>query len=111
MGGLVLVARLLCLFLVKLGMANLSGEALSFSLGESSGYECGFESVYVVGRRFSLQFYVVGLSFIIFDLEISLFLPLVGSNLVGVGLVWGIFFLICVFLVYLFELNQGALAW
>nr|CAQ68498.1 NADH dehydrogenase subunit 3 [Halocynthia papillosa] len=111
LSGIGLVGLLLCSFLFKLGVSHLSGEFGFFSLGEVGGYECGFESVYISGGGFSLQFYVVGLSFLVFDLEISLFLPIVGSGLVGVGQVWGVFFLCLVFLVYLYELKCGALSW
>ena len=40
-----------------------------------SAYECGFEPFGVPGRPFSVRFFLVGILFLIFDLEISFLFP------------------------------------
>lgn len=40
-----------------------------------SGYECGFDSFESARVPFSVQFFLVGLLFLLFDLEISLLFP------------------------------------
>ena len=40
-----------------------------------SAYECGFEPFGVPGRPFSVRFFLVGILFLIFDLEISILFP------------------------------------
>jgi len=40
-----------------------------------SAYECGFEPFGIPGRPFSVRFFLVGILFLIFDLEISFLFP------------------------------------
>lgn len=40
-------------------------------------YECRFESFEIRSEGYSIQFFIIGLSFMLFDLEICLFLPVV----------------------------------
>jgi NADH-quinone oxidoreductase subunit A len=42
---------------------------------KSTSYECGFEPFGDARNTFNLQFYIVGILFIIFDLEIAFMLP------------------------------------
>ena len=57
---------------------------VSFFLGEKvpdrekvSAYECGFVPFSFLGRPFSIRFFLIGILFLIFDLEISFFFSLV----------------------------------
>nr|YP_008082992.1 NADH dehydrogenase subunit 3 [Halocynthia spinosa]CCO25771.1 NADH dehydrogenase subunit 3 [Halocynthia spinosa] len=110
--GFVFLVFLICGLLCLIGIFSLGGDTVFYNLGEGVDYECGFESLYSKGGGFSLQFYIVGLSFLLFDLEISLFLPLVGVLPTGgVFFVVGVVFLLILLLGYLFELGAGALSW
>lgn len=40
-----------------------------------SGYECGFESFESARVPFSVRFFLVGILFLLFDLEVSLLFP------------------------------------
>jgi NADH-quinone oxidoreductase subunit A len=42
---------------------------------KSTSYECGFEPFGDARNSFNLQFYIVGILFIIFDLEVAFMLP------------------------------------
>ena len=42
---------------------------------KSTSYECGFEPFGDARNSFNLQFYIVGILFIIFDLEIAFIVP------------------------------------
>ncbi|KAJ3119607.1 NADH dehydrogenase subunit 3 [Physocladia obscura] len=58
-------------------------------------YECGFSPVYGQTRApFSIQYYLVGILFLIFDLEILLFYPLAVTlySVSTYGFVIGMFF-------------------
>lgn len=65
----------------------------SFLVGEKrpdgekvSGYECGFDSFESARVPFSVRFFLVGILFLLFDLEISLLFPwAVVYDLVGLG--------------------------
>nr|YP_009470517.1 NADH dehydrogenase subunit 3 [Centruroides vittatus]AVF96945.1 NADH dehydrogenase subunit 3 [Centruroides vittatus] len=79
---------------------------------KGSAYECGFESFVMARVPFSLQFFLVGVIFLIFDVEIVLMLPLI--FLFDYGLVlfvlFTLFVLILLFGLY-FEWKEGSLEW
>nr|YP_009029820.1 NADH dehydrogenase subunit 3 [Botrylloides leachii]CCO25714.1 NADH dehydrogenase subunit 3 [Botrylloides leachii]CDM98942.1 NADH dehydrogenase subunit 3 [Botrylloides leachii] len=99
------------LLLSSLGSKVLLGDNNYLFLSEGKSYECGFEHG-VGGGGFSLQFYIVGLSFLLFDLEICLFTPLVGSLAIGgFSLKVGVFFLLLILFLLIYEYFTGALDW
>ena len=61
---------------------SLAISVASFLVGEKrpdgekvSGYECGFDSFESARVPFSVRFFLVGILFLLFDLEISLLFP------------------------------------
>lgn len=75
-------------------------------------YECGFSPVYGQTRNpFSIQFYLVGILFLVFDLEILLTYPYAVSvyqtSAYGFWIVMIFFFILAVGFVY--EFGKGAL--
>ena len=54
-----------------------------------SAYECGFDAFGAPGRPFSVRFFLIGILFLIFDLEISFLFPFIMCldqlTIVGVG--------------------------
>lgn len=78
-----------------------------------TAYECGFEPFDESMRHpFDIHFYIVGILFLIFDLEISCLVPAafnVGLNLISFSIV--IWFLIIVTIGFVLEYNIGALDW
>nr|YP_008083002.1 NADH dehydrogenase subunit 3 [Botrylloides nigrum]CCO25781.1 NADH dehydrogenase subunit 3 [Botrylloides nigrum] len=99
------------LLLSSLGKKVLLGDNNYLFLSESKSYECGFEYG-MGGSGFSLQFYIVGLSFLLFDLEICLFTPLVGSLVIGgFSLKVGLIFLLLILFLLVYEYFTGALDW
>ena len=77
---------------------------------EAESYECGFSSLTKIYKNYSLQFFLVALSFMLFDLEIGLFLPVVGRMFLSSFsfYVRGVFLLIITF-IYLYEVKLGIL--
>lgn len=63
---------------------------------KQSSYECGFQPFEDARQSFNIEFYLVGILFVIFDLEIVFLFPLCLSlNLIGFfGVFWAYFFLI-----------------
>nr|WIM51595.1 NADH dehydrogenase subunit 3 [Corythalia opima] len=76
-----------------------------------SSYECGFEPNSYTRISFSYRFFLISILFIIFDVEISLMLPvpfLIGSEL---GLWVFIFFLVILIMGLMYEYMCGSLDW
>jgi len=77
-----------------------------------SPFECGMQPVYGQTRApFTIQYYLVGLLFIVFDLEVSLLYPL-GSYLAGVnvyGFAIAALFYIILTIGFVVEIASGAL--
>lgn len=77
-----------------------------------SAYECGFSPVYGQTRApFSIQYYLVGILFLIFDLEILLFYPLAVTlySVSTYGFAIGILFFTVLTVGFVYEFGKGAL--
>ena len=78
-----------------------------------SAYECGFDPFDDARSRFDIQFYLVAILFIIFDLEVSFLFPwcVVISNL-PLFAFWSMFvFLFILTIGFVYEWKKGALEW
>lgn len=78
-----------------------------------SAYECGFQPHGDAREKFEIRFFLVGILFIIFDLEISLIMPfaLVISQLPLLAFTSVLIFLIILTLGLVYEWCSGALEW
>ncbi len=78
-----------------------------------AAYECGFEAFNDARNRFSIHFLLVGILFIVFDLEVIFLVPLVNYNslltLDTWWIIWWFIYLLLLGLVY--EWNRGGLEW
>jgi NADH:ubiquinone oxidoreductase subunit 3 (subunit A) len=78
-----------------------------------SAYECGFDPFDDARSRFDIQFYLVAILFIIFDLEVTFLFPwaltLYQTGFFGF---WSMMvFLIILTLGFIYEWRKGALDW
>ena len=78
-----------------------------------SAYECGFEGEGRVRNEFDVQFYLVAILFIIFDLEIAFLFPwAVSLGKIGVFGFWSMMvFLTLLTVGFVYEWKRGALEW
>lgn len=77
-----------------------------------SSFECGFHSFLGQNRsQFNVKFFIFGLVFLLFDLEITLVFPYaVSQNLNDIyGLIIVLIFLVIVTIGFIYELGKGAL--
>ena len=77
-----------------------------------SSYECGMNPILGQTRStFQIHFFVVGLLFLIFDLEILLLLPLAVSlyHVSVYGLVIGLIFFIVLTIGFILEIGSGSI--
>nr|QWM97252.1 NADH dehydrogenase subunit 3 [Aulaconotus atronotatus] len=81
---------------------------------KSSPFECGFDPKNPARLPFSLQFFLIAVIFLIFDVEITLLLPLIltmkSSSMFHYSII-SIFFILVLILGLFHEWNQGALDW
>uniref|UniRef100_A0AAU7B9T6 NADH-ubiquinone oxidoreductase chain 3 n=1 Tax=Isoplectron armatum TaxID=3073468 RepID=A0AAU7B9T6_9ORTH len=81
---------------------------------KNSPFECGFDPMNSARLPFSLQFFLIAVIFLIFDVEIALLLPMIltfqWSNIQT--WMYTLMFFILILIIGLFhEWNQGALEW
>ena len=80
---------------------------------KNSQYECGFEGEGLVRNEFNIQFYLVAILFIIFDLEVAFLFPwAVVLREIGVfGFTSMMVFLTLLTIGFVYEWKRGALEW
>jgi len=104
------VAIILCLIMIAIpfivAIKNPDSEKLS-------QYECGFEVEGEVRNKFDIQFYLVAILFIIFDLEVAFLFPwAVALKDIGVFGFWSMMvFLTLLTIGFIYEWKRGALEW
>jgi NADH-quinone oxidoreductase subunit A len=99
---------LTCIILVLAYFIN----APSSDYEKRSAYECGFEPFGDARSFFDVHFYIVGLLFIIFDLEIIFLVPLAvcPSNLSAIGYISFMVFMIILVAGFYYEWALGLLS-
>nr|ASM41815.1 NADH dehydrogenase subunit 3 [Eutetrapha metallescens] len=95
-------------------LINLLSKKSFMDREKSSPFECGFDPKNSARMPFSLQFFLIAVIFLIFDVEITLLLPLIItlniSNIMNYSLIT-LFFIIILIIGLFHEWNQGALNW
>nr|AOY39118.1 NADH dehydrogenase subunit 3 [Chelonarium sp. BMNH 840450] len=81
---------------------------------KSSPFECGFDPKSSARIPFSLQFFLIAVIFLIFDVEITMIIPMImtmkTTNIVSVSMLTTLFILILL-AGLMHEWKQGALTW
>ena len=80
---------------------------------EVSPYECGVPVMGNARERFSVKFYLIGVLFILFDIEIVFFYPwaVTFDQLGLLALVEMLLFIAILFVGYIYVWKKGALEW
>nr|WIW40960.1 NADH dehydrogenase subunit 3 [Bathymodiolus septemdierum] len=100
-GGLMSV----CIVLSMMGQWNREGV---------SPYECGFDPILSARSSFSLRFFLLGVLFLVFDVEVVMVVPLLfvlygGMKVVGVVCLGGFLHILTVGCLY--ERRDGSMDW
>ncbi len=108
--GISLLFSWIALLLNKI-IRNVSQVTLNFE--KVSTYECGFNPFEEARQRFHVHYYIVGLMFLIFDIELIFFIPYVSifQYLTGLHLLQLFFFSFILVIGYIYELFYGLLEW
>nr|ALO76341.1 NADH deshydrogenase subunit 3 [Bolboceratex sp. BOL01] len=105
---------LLALSMIMIMMSSVLSKKSFMDREKSSPFECGFDPKSSPRMPFSLHFFLIAVIFLIFDVEISLLIPMVATlKITNFYSYLSIFsFFIIVLLIGLYhEWNQGALEW
>nr|YP_009564055.1 NADH dehydrogenase subunit 3 [Remiarctus bertholdii]QAX91418.1 NADH dehydrogenase subunit 3 [Remiarctus bertholdii] len=110
--SIILITILLATIVMVL--ASLLSKKMIIDREKSSPYECGFDPKGSARLPFSLRFFLIAVIFLIFDVEITLLLPLASiiniTNIYSWLITGTIFLAILLFGLY-YEWYQGALNW
>jgi len=112
MNTLTLLFIVVPILVVVLLMLNVLLAAHRPDTEKVTAYECGFSPIYGQTRApFSIQYYLVGILFLIFDLEILLLYPYaVSAYQVGTyGFIIAMLFFVVLTLGFVYEMGSGAL--
>nr|QUB07039.1 NADH dehydrogenase subunit 3 [Thlaspida biramosa] len=95
-------------------MLNMLSKKSFYDKEKNSPFECGFDPKSNSRIPFSIQFFLIAIIFLVFDVEIILLLPMIKiikiSNLTQ--FIWSLnSFLVILVVGFFHELNQGALKW
>nr|QUB07117.1 NADH dehydrogenase subunit 3 [Donacia flemola] len=93
---------------------NLISKKTFMDYEKNSPFECGFNPKMSARFSFSLHFFFIAVIFLIFDVEITLLIPMILSlkimNMFNYLMIFSFFSIILLTGVY-YEWNQGALNW
>nr|YP_010353848.1 NADH dehydrogenase subunit 3 [Tabanus chrysurus]UOF75844.1 NADH dehydrogenase subunit 3 [Tabanus chrysurus] len=109
MGSIIMIISMIVMMLATI----LSKKSL-IDREKASPFECGFDPSSSSRLPFSLQFFLIAIIFLIFDVEIALILPMIMIIKFSNLMIWSftsIFFIIILLLGLYHEWNQGALEW
>lgn len=85
----------------------------NYDIEKLSAYECGFQPFEDARNKFDIKFYLVGILFIIFDLEVSFLFPwsiaLKSLDVFGYWIMF--YFLLILTIGFIYEWLKGALNW
>nr|APX40388.1 NADH dehydrogenase subunit 3 [Cryptocephalus schaefferi] len=99
---------------IMLLLLNLISKKSFADREKSSPFECGFDPKTSARLPFSVQFFLIAIIFLIFDVEIALLIPLIksmdSSSLLSFSIV-STFFVLILTLGLFHEWKQGALNW
>ena len=109
---LIFTAIILC---TVLGLLSLTLSTITnFEIRKLEQYECGFDPFDdATEQPFNVHFYIIGVLFLIFDVEISFLFPWVFglNNIKLFGIFTMIMFVIILVIGFYYEWKKGALKW
>nr|WEW73458.1 NADH dehydrogenase subunit 3 [Macrobrachium sp.] len=110
----ILILLILAIAVIVMIISTLLAKKTIADREKSSPFECGFDPKGSARLPFSLRFFLIAIIFLIFDVEITLLLPLttiITFTNVKTWTITGLFFLIILLLGLYHEWTQGALEW
>nr|YP_010040750.1 NADH dehydrogenase subunit 3 [Basilepta fulvipes]QOZ40928.1 NADH dehydrogenase subunit 3 [Basilepta fulvipes] len=111
---MLMMTALFILMSILTFMLNLTSKKKMIDREKSSPFECGFDPKNCSRLPFSLQFFLIAIIFLIFDIEIALLLPLITIMKISspmTMMITSLIFILILLLGLYHEWKQGALNW
>nr|YP_009995304.1 NADH dehydrogenase subunit 3 [Ochthebius minoicus]QNP09707.1 NADH dehydrogenase subunit 3 [Ochthebius minoicus] len=105
---------ILMISLMMMLMSSILSKKTFMDREKSSPFECGFDPKSSARMPFSIQFFLIAVIFLIFDVEITLLIPLILTMKITnlyMYMYISMFFLFILLIGLYHEWNQGALNW
>nr|ARH54907.1 NADH dehydrogenase subunit 3 [Campyloscelina sp. AH-2016] len=106
------LVTMIMMFLVLI--LNFCSKKTFYDREKNSPFECGFDPKNLARLPFSLQFFLIAVIFVIFDVELTLLLPTIlilkTSNILNFSFTL-ILFIVILMMGLFHEQNQGSLNW
>nr|AYW52304.1 NADH dehydrogenase subunit 3 [Agrilinae sp. 1 ACP-2013] len=99
---------------IIMGLTSILSKKTFSDREKNSPFECGFDPKSSARMPFSLHFFLISVIFLIFDVEITLLLPIIITLKITNMTQWfylSLFFIFILLLGLYHEWNQGALNW
>nr|QRV62387.1 NADH dehydrogenase subunit 3 [Deronectes doriae] len=114
LGMLMIMILTMTITILMMMMASMLSKKTFMDREKNSPFECGFDPINSTRLPFSLQFFLIAVIFLIFDVEIALLLPMIIINKISnlkILLITSFFFIFILLMGLYHEWNQGALNW
>nr|QST21677.1 NADH dehydrogenase subunit 3 [Apocrypta bakeri] len=104
---------ILFILIMMISINLIVGKKLNKNREKNSPFECGFDPISKNRLPFSLSFYLISIIFLIFDVEISLILPMIiNIKYIYYYYYYNLAFILIILIIGLFmEWKEGALKW
>nr|QHF16909.1 NADH dehydrogenase subunit 3 [Therioaphis trifolii] len=111
---ILLMMMLILILLILMIIMLLINMKMKFNYNKSAPFECGFDPFNKSRIPFSMNFYLIAIIFLIFDIEISIILPMIMnfkiSNIITFNMMFILFFIFMIFTIF-YEWKFGSLNW
>nr|AGN73953.1 NADH dehydrogenase subunit 3 [Pterocomma pilosum] len=114
MMNLISMMFMFMILMMLIMMMILINMKMKFNYNKSAPFECGFDPFNKSRIPFSLNFYLIAIIFLIFDIEISIILPMILnfkiSNMLYFNMMFLVFFMFMISTIF-YEWKFGSLNW
>nr|AFI54805.1 NADH dehydrogenase subunit 3 [Eucorysses grandis]AVJ52403.1 NADH dehydrogenase subunit 3 [Eucorysses grandis] len=104
----------ICISTILMILCTMISKSSMMDREKMSPFECGFDPLNSPRSPFSIQFFLIAVLFLIFDIEIAIILPIIITmkwNLTSTWIMTIMFFIIILILGLYYEWNNGVLEW
>nr|APX39959.1 NADH dehydrogenase subunit 3 [Chilotomina oberthuri] len=108
------VILIMIIMIILVMILNLVAKKAFMDREKSSPFECGFDPKTSARLPFSIQFFLIAVIFVIFDVEIALLIPIIKSMLSSNAISFSLMsttFIVILIMGLIHEWKQGALNW